>query len=41
MYYDDSAAYVDLMLYPPKKNSDFFLRNKGGWKVTQRNFWVN
>lgn len=41
MYYDDSAAYVDLMLYPTGKNSDFFLRNKSGWKVTQRELWEN
>lgn len=39
MYYDDSAAFVELMLLPTGKSGDFFLRNMGGWKVAQKQLW--
>lgn len=39
MYYDDTAAFVEVSLPPTGKNGDLFLRNISGWKVTQRSFW--
>lgn len=39
MYYDDDAAFVELMLFPTGKNGDFFLRNVGGWRIVQRKLW--
>lgn len=39
LYYDDDAAYVEIVLDPTGKHGDFFLRNRGGWKVKQRRFY--
>jgi len=39
MYYDEDAAFVELMLYPTGMNAEFFLRNNSGWKVVQRDLW--
>ena len=36
LYHDETAAFVELMLPPSGKTGDFFLRNTGGWKVTQK-----
>lgn len=38
MFYDDSAAFVEIALYPTGKRADFFLRKDGEWKVVQHAF---
>ena len=39
IYFDETAAFVEVFLYPTGKHGAFFLRNKGEWKVTQRKLW--
>lgn len=40
LYYDDSAAYIELMLRPTGMNGDFFLRKEQGkWKVKMRELY--
>jgi hypothetical protein len=38
-YYDEDAAFVELLLHPTGKNGDFFLRKNNGWKITKKDFW--
>lgn len=39
MYYDDAAAFVEVVLSPTGMHGDFFLRNKARWNVEQRALW--
>jgi hypothetical protein len=39
MYYDEDAAFVEIRLEPTGKTGEFFLRNKAGWKITQKSLF--
>lgn len=39
MYFDEDAAFVELLLLPSGMHGDFFLRKKDEWRVVQRSMW--
>lgn len=42
LYFDDSAAFVELGFPPSGKNADVFMRKDGGiWRVKQIHLWEN